>query len=635
MLRNTTSYAFIAFAFVFVLITFNTGFGRDSIKSYAFQQEPSTSPDGSSNHGFEKSKSKWTFQHSSPTSHVRTTEAIDGLIKEADTAFNNLLSRQSLSLEEAAQAYRERRGRHPPPGFRKWFEYARKHDAIVIEEFWDQIYHDLEPFWAIPPAQIRAQARDIGMIVFIKDGQAFTDTDWFWHMIWKNMIQEVAHMLPDMLIPLNPMDEPRLMASFEQVSAYIAKAHSERLMPNASEVNRGTTGWSGESEAPTDIPTVEWFGQAAPYSWARKACPSDSPIHSDMDVMFAKRGPVSDAQSVMTTDSSKMLIVNSTLSSDACSDPAIAVYHAALTSPLTLSVSHVLQPIFGGSKLSINNDILLPAPMYWNGEERFDQSDVTPWSEKSGTVVWRGTATGGRHNAFNWFHFQRHRFVALANGTKYTSSDGIYDKIFPTNQRQVAVDALPPRLRENLASYLETTNDVGFTDLFCDIPQEEGKCWYLDAQYKISGTMALAEQYKHKIVPDIDGNSFSGRYRSFLLSNSLPFKATLFREWHDSRLVAWKHFVPMNNRFTDYYSLLAYFLGCKEEICGPDGALEAHDGEAETIATAGSEWAKRVLRKEDMQIYVGRLLLEFGRVTDDNRAWTGWVDDLLPNFSDS
>jgi len=299
-----------------------------------------------------------------------------------------------------------------------------------------------------------------------------------------------------------------------------------------------------------------------------------------------------------------------------------------LISPITGSTSRVLQPLFGGSKFAVNNDILFPAPMYWNGEERFEMGDVTPWSSKQDTVIWRGTATGGRHNALNWPHFHRHRFVALANGTKSAIASE-HDRIFTPAHQQAAIDPLPMPIRKNLAQWLNKRNNVAFTDLFCDLPMPTwGTCWYLDEEYEVALGLTLSQQYTNKYLPDIDGNSFSGRYRSFLLSNSIPFKATLYREWHDSRLLAWKHFVPMNNRFSDYYSLLAYFIGCEADVCGEEGVVKGHDKEAENIAMAGKEWAEKVLRKVDMQIYVARVLLEFGRVTDDDREMVGWVGDL-------
>ena len=46
----------------------------------------------------------------------------------------------------------------------------------------------------------------------------------------------------------------------------------------------------------------------------------------------------------------------------------------------------------------------------------------------------------------------------------------------------------------------------------------------------------------------------------------------------------------------------------------------------EEIAEAGRVWAEKVLRKEDMEIYMFRLLLEWGRLTDDRRDEIGYMD---------
>ncbi len=77
----------------------------------------------------------------------------------------------------------------------------------------------------------------------------------------------------------------------------------------------------------------------------------------------------------------------------------------------------------------------------------------------------------------------------------------------------------------------------------------------------------------------------------------------------------------MDNRFGDYYGIMEYFFG----YFGEGG----HDKAAENIAIEGKQWAEKVLRREDMQIYTLRLLLEYARLIDDKRDITGWVDDLL------
>ena len=68
---------------------------------------------------------------------------IDHLIHNAQTEFDAVLAKQTHDLHAGAAAYRERRGRHPPPGFDAWYKYAQEHNAVIVEDFWDQIYHDL------------------------------------------------------------------------------------------------------------------------------------------------------------------------------------------------------------------------------------------------------------------------------------------------------------------------------------------------------------------------------------------------------------------------------------------------------------------------------------------------------------
>ncbi len=73
----------------------------------------------------------------------------------------------------------------------------------MVEAFWDQIYHDLTPFWALDPSRIRSDARHYDMVVKVEDGKAQSNNGWFWHEIWGEMINTVSAYLPDMVIPLN------------------------------------------------------------------------------------------------------------------------------------------------------------------------------------------------------------------------------------------------------------------------------------------------------------------------------------------------------------------------------------------------------------------------------------------------
>lgn len=149
---------------------------------------------------------------------------IDKLIYDAQHNYAELLSKESQTVEEAAQAYRKRRNRHPPPGFDKWFQFAQENDAVIVEDFFDQVYHDLEPFWGLPPAVMRKESWDYEMTIRVRDGKANTTSKWFWTVIWHDMVESIEHLLPDMDMALNAMDEPRLVVPWEDINGYMKEA---------------------------------------------------------------------------------------------------------------------------------------------------------------------------------------------------------------------------------------------------------------------------------------------------------------------------------------------------------------------------------------------------------------------------
>lgn len=355
---------------------------------------------------------------------------------------------------------------------------------------------------------------------------------------------------------------------------------------------------------------------------ARRGCSPKSPARkAALQSSFASTPDI-------TLDYAKLhmkdgYVANYTLATDFCHQPDLQGLHGMFIEPLTTASTKVLFPLFGGSKLHTNNDILFPAAAYWKGDDRFTGGEARggPWTEKQGGVVWRGVATGGNNMETNWKGFHRHRFVSLNNASRVTGAEG--GKQTPINfALPDKVYRLASQAAGKLGGWIEAWANVAFTDLMCNPHMEYGQCSYTGPYFAVSELVSMSEQFQVKYLPDIDGNSFSGRYLGFLKSTSLPIKATLFREWHDARLVAWKHFVPMDSRFVDYYGIMEYFLGFGD-------SAPAHDAEAERIALDGKKWADQVLRREDMQIYTLRLLLEYARLCDDRREKMGWVEDLL------
>ncbi|KAH0542836.1 hypothetical protein FGG08_002790 [Glutinoglossum americanum] len=548
--------------------------------------------------------------------HPAQRHPIEDLVEAADRDFSSQLSKETLDLKSAAAAYREKRGRHPPPSFDKWFEFAKSHKAVIVEDFWDQIYDDINPLWALPPNQMRRDARGHDQVIHIRSGNVTSEGDLPRVVAWCDLVRTIESYLPDMDIAVNSMGEPRLTVPWEEMNEYIRKEQAARKMPPLSEVISGFSDVARDADDATPE-VINWNT-------------SDSPARK-VEVMTNFSGaPVMDLK-YMDAHSYKGYVSNYTLSTSICHQPDLQGLHGALIEPVSIKTSTRLFPLFSESKLATNNELLLPAPIYWGNDPWFVAASEPgdPWGEKENRVIWRGPASGGENKFNNWRGFHRHRFVAMTNATQVRRAESWEESplnwVRPPNN--YSLNALNCNY---LGDWLEKSADTGFVDLWCSPTQPEGQCNYTGDWFKTVPEIKMTDQYHNKLLVDIDGNSFSERYRAFLMSNSLPIKATLFREWHDSRLTAWKHFVPMDNRYVDLYGIMEYFLGYHNTSCDDSNldAMAPHDNVAREIAVNGQEWARKVLRREDMQVYTLRLLLEYARVVDDRREMLGFVGDL-------
>lgn len=574
------------------------------------------------------------------TDAKRGSHPIDHLIKKARKAQDELMAKETHDLDSTAKAYRKRRGRHPPPGFDKWFEYAKSHNAIIVEDFFDQIYHDLNPFWGLPAKHTRQQAKQLPFKISIRNHtmQEFMD-DKNWMKIWVGMVEELKDLLPDLDMPMNVMDEPRMIVPWEDIDKYVKAEHAARHQPPPQKVIQKLSPLDVDEDEGEKM-KVEFIEKGQYWDTARVACAPDSPSRSVPGV-FNSSGPppycTGKTEEKCNPDASVWLSYNGYVSNwtavkDPCLQPELRDSHGSFIEPLSQSSTRSLIPLFGGSKLPMNNDILIPPAMYWAKESLYATGDThgAEWEKKAPRVAWRGGATGGKHHKDNWTRFQRLRFISVMNGTQVRQAQANEKLEAPNFQLQPYQHYLGTAGQNmDLAGWLDAIADVGFVDLLCFPKNEDHSCPYLDPYFKIVKGIPLENMYDFKYLPDIDGNSFSGRYLTFLRSASLPIKATIYSEWHDSRLTPWLHFVPMHNSFVDVYGILKYFIG--DVKITPEGVLKTtngHDNEGKTLALAGQDWANKVLRNEDMLIYVMRLLLEFARICDDNRESLGFVGDL-------
>ena len=565
------------------------------------------------------------FFSGAPESIIRATaeptHPISSLILESRARLDKVLAARSYTLSDAARRYRERRGRHPPPGFDAWFEAAMKVDAIIVEDFFDSIHHAINPFWALDPGAMRNKTHNQPFLVRVRGGKVTTDveSDHVPYRVeqWAKLVDEMSPHIPDLDMFVNVMDEARVFVPWDTMRGYMETEGSMRKQIDVKDA-RGTYTGVGAAETLTDEYDPHWARVPREF-WDhfRRSCPPDTP---GADVSLADGGVDKVTEPVLRYTYGGF-VRNVTEAQDACWQPHLRGLHGTFVEGVSMATTEELLPMFAESKLPRNSEMLIPAAVYLDGWEKYSGGWArgAGWRSKKDKLIWRGSASGGRTNKENWTHMHRHRFVQMLNGTTVSALEAGDEDAAPTFD-------LPkkPDKQGKLGEWVSGFADVGFTDILCN-PEEtythwwKGEqhspgCGWLSPWFSVADEVSMLRQYGHKYLPDVDGNSFSGRYRAFLLSSSLPLKATMYAEWHDDRLFPWVHYAPFDNSYVDIFGVMEYFL--------------ANDDMAETIATEGQAWAEKVLRREDMRIHTWRLLLEYARVVDDEREYLAYVDDL-------
>ncbi|KAJ5950342.1 Lipopolysaccharide-modifying protein [Penicillium vulpinum] len=552
------------------------------------------------------------------------------LMGEANRQWLEYDNNRSTSFRQTVTKYRETNGRHPPPGFKEWYMFARKKKAHNMDDF-QQITGDLRPFWAVAPTEIRQMAAKLqssdgiaGLQIRNKKVVYSPVEGWRIETLRKS-INRIVRYLPDMDIALNIMDQPRVMVSFEDTQEYLRiEALSRGLHSDAQDkFTPGMNYLYNKDPSIEEGVDPSWFSIAGKryMDFAKDSCSPHSPARNDNIT-------VEDADKLYKSPSGGF-VTNFTASSDLCTvGPVLGGNHGFLFSASSNLITKKLIPVFSECKVSVNNDILFPANMYFMDDKRYvyNSRHDYGWKDKSDTLIWRGVTSGGVQLADNWQHMHRQRFVHITNSTDMKSETVSILSESSLGQYHTYPSFSP-------SNFSLDYFDVGFTEAWGCIPD----CSFYDDIWTYKEPKDFSEQFKAKYLVDIDGHSFSGRWRAFQLSKSLGIKATIFREWHDSRLFPWRHFVPMDNRYDDLYGLMTYFLGLDSPgspISEP--YLQKHDFEAEVIASQSREWAHHALRNEDLDIYLYLLLLEYGRIIDDNRDTIGYSGDgsELDHFDD-
>lgn len=537
------------------------------------------------------------------------------LIDRAENDFENMLNKQSKTLGEAVQEYRRRYGIAPPPHFDKWYEFATRNGVVLVDEF-DTVHQALLPYWALKPSTIRSRIRyalgheDSALIgITIRDGHVVkveNGEQWVQQAI-TGMMKPFVEYLPDMDLGFNVHDEPRVIVPNDHLSAMVAKARDD-VLPSVSKNQSPRNAFSqrppdmndGKRFAESSNTRFNRFAHQQTWTHSRLSCPADSQAQK-----FEDQIPDN-----LTAYAATPLnyIYNLTAFSDICNSPSLSSSFGFFERPNAFNVIHELTPVFSPSKISSFQDLLYPSPWYWFGKVGYDDSHDTTWENKTNSLYWRGSTTGGFSRHGGWRRQHRQRIVRRLTAPDQAS---IFVPSSTSPPPAHSLETIDRKLYRSLVN-------VKFSHIGqCDPGDCDAQKEFFEVTDRVDGQNAW--YFKHLL--DMDGNAFSGRFYSFLRSRSLTYKMALFREWHSEWLRPWVHYVPLSLIGDEYLDVLRWFAGgdaarAKEADGKPVEATKGGNGDSEgerkarEIAERSTEWAEKALRNVDFEAWFFRLLLE-------------------------
>ncbi|KAI1378681.1 glycosyltransferase family 90 protein [Hypoxylon crocopeplum] len=533
----------------------------------------------------------------------------------------------STTLKLAVAEYKDRhQGRDPPPNFDRWFQFAEQRKSVVIDRF-DQIERDIRPFWGLRQQQIREGLEilkglpDIG-IIDIADGKATHNQplDPAQKLMLDEavlMISTFAEHLPDMSVAINLKERPRVLVPWDDVHRLTMAGSKTRfqLLPYGSRKRRVDDTKLAEAN-PIDASRAPLGSVAQPYVSAKKfrqlealACPPGSAARGGVnwdvrDFCSPCIKPHSEGQFLQDWE---MFL-------DPCHQPDIFNLHDLHTTPHLYELHQDLLPLFSRSKTDSFNDILIPLIH----PDIKQEPDKTAFDRKKDIVFWQGDAKGSQVvTPQSILGGHRHRLVHLANNASAVDQVSMLLGI-----RAGGKD----RFRYEATRVKEANGPLPFEFSFTNAePCEDANCQLLQREFGFKEPGKALENRYVMLLDSADGPPPD--LLPTLRSNSVPVLASVFREWYTERLMPWVHFVPIDLRYHALHSTMAYFIGLKNRgsINGRPQLTDGRKEDARWIAEQGRKWADKAIRREDMEVYMFRLLLEWGRVIDENRDNLGFV----------
>ncbi|KAK0652441.1 glycosyltransferase family 90 protein [Cercophora newfieldiana] len=491
---------------------------------------------------------------------------VESIIEVAKIDFQRLTKRQSREFPQAVAEYKHRYGMEPPPGFEDWFKFAMDNQSPIIDDF-NIIYTSIAPFLRLSGQDFtritadthRNPDADVWLCTFngtSKDtscNHPLRSFDRNTALLFNTLLQNLTRLIPDVSFLVNHLDEPRVL-----------------IPPSGGETGQ----YPFRPEDFTHRPTFDLL---------TKHCP-----RQNQQASTARDSPTTRAHHLLP------FVRDITAAKDVCRNPSFAKQHGLFLSPISFHLVEGLVPILSTGAPSTMGDIIFPSPAYTVEEDfLYDAAHGMEWEKKRNNLYWAGSTTGGyAAEDAKWKDFHRQRFVALAQGRL-----GGYQYLRMHNGG----------LMNMVSGFLNRRLfDVDFTRVFmCAVRACRDEEDYFHAKRWADKDAGLGS----RLVFDLDGNGISGRYYKFLASRSAVLKQTVFREWHDDRLVPWVHYIPVSMGMEELPELVLWLTSTKS------GQTRARE-----IADQGREWYEQALRPVDRAVYVYRLLLELARLQDPERV---------------
>ncbi|AEO70200.1 glycosyltransferase family 90 protein [Thermothielavioides terrestris NRRL 8126] len=533
----------------------------------------------------------------------------------------------SDSLPVAVQEYKERHnGREPPPKFDIWYDFAKNRRSEILDHF-PQMENDLLPFWGIPPAKIREDTRraaaepDMAMLQ-IRGGkpQHNLPPGSPYKAVMDDLLDLVkgfAGHLPDMELTINLDERPRVLAPWDEVQRVTRTAYRKRVSkllpraaPNLGEMPEAQAAITDKLVAQKNFTSVRALREMTALT-----CPPGTKARA------ATHWDIRDFCTACAEPQSQGLyLANWPLSQDICHQSDLLRLHSFhMTSP-ELRPLQELVPVFSRAKTDSYSDILIPLRRISEPAEPTTET----FDMKYKQLFWRGNVArlGSSHELVRGGHQER-LVHALNNPTRSEKTR----LLLPRKKNRWAFEELPTA---ELNTFLPI--DVSFASYTACRSPNGGDCDAAANEFpkKPEVTEPLRNQYV--MVVDTD-NGPPREFLRTLRSNSVPFYASIFKEWYSERLRPWVDFVPIDLRLHALHGTLAYFTGIQDgkknqdirKLNGRELVMRGRPEDAEWIAEQGKRWAEKALRREDMEVYLFRLLLEWGRIVDDNRDESRFV----------